>query len=140
MKETRSCPKGSVTQGAPGARIAVLPAKQEGCARKAVGVWGMRKERSHPSGYNRSGSDLASLDGGPWGLNNPESLSFSSPFHRCVTTSKSLHLSELLCPHLERDKQIVCPLSGGNMFQDRQWVPETMGSAEPYRYCFLSFL
>ena len=40
------------------------------CAHRAVGVWGTEEERSHPSGWNGSGSDLQSLNSGPQGLKN----------------------------------------------------------------------
>lgn len=98
---------GSVMHGERGACITVLLAKQPGvCAHEAVGVWGTEEERIHPFGW-------VQFRKSPWwtpGLkkkNKPEDPVFSSPFHSCATTSKSLHLSQPPFPHLERDKRTV---------------------------------
>lgn len=85
-----------------GACITVLLAKQPGVrAHEAGGVWETEEERIHPSGWVRFRKSRW------WTLEfkkNPEDPVFSSPFHSCMTTSKSLHLSEPPCPHLERDR------------------------------------
>lgn len=74
-----------------------------GCVHMRLWVFGeLRRKGFTPLG----GSSLESLHGGPRGLkkNKPEDPVFSSPFHSCATTSKSLHLSEPPFPHLTNEK------------------------------------
>ena len=47
---------------------------------------------------------------------------------------ENTNLGVIQLPHIQS------PLSVGEMFQDPQWVPETMGSTEPYNVWFVIFI
>lgn len=77
------------------------------CAHGAVGVWGTEEERITPLGGMEVGqTQKVSRE-------DPEDLVFTSPFHSCVTTSQSLHLSEPLSSCRKGQTYNRPPLSAG---------------------------
>lgn len=56
--------------------------------------------------------------------------------HICIVGKPTIIL-QLTGQQLENT--VVLPLSIGDIFEDPQWMSETMDSTEPYAYCVFSY-